>query len=290
MARIRTIKPKFWDDVKIGRLTRDARLLYIGLWTFADDLGVVIADAVWLKSKIFPYDQLQIKQVEAWLRMLEETGFICHVTVRSETFIYLPTFSRHQVINRPNMEDINIPKDLLDKALKEIGARSLINHGTITEQSVPIKGEDEDKDNNPPIIPPRGDEREGDDSDIPQEDSTSGSSDKSTSTPTPELRGTPSRDFVKFQEWIKNNAPRVAKMKEPFTEVQFSALKRDFDSNFICNLLQAMHNHEPLLKKNRSANLTFRNWAKRRQSTTMHTDRSKHAIAAFDAGKRFEKF
>lgn len=135
--------------------------------------------------------------------------------------------------------------------------------------------------NIPPIIPPQGDERKEDDFTNP---------DKSTFTPTPELRSTPSREFVKFQEWIKNNAPRVAKMKEPFTEVQFSALKRDFDSKFICDLLQAMHNHEPLLKKNRSANLTFRNWAKNRQATTTHTDRSKHAIASFDAGKRFEKF
>ena len=76
MARIRTIKPQFWDDAKIGRIPRDARLLYIGLWTFADDLGVVIADPVWLKSKIFPYDRIQIQQLEAWLGLLEETGFI----------------------------------------------------------------------------------------------------------------------------------------------------------------------------------------------------------------------
>lgn len=119
--------------------------------------------------------------------------------------------------------------------------------------------------NLPPIIPPRGDERNEDSFD---------SLNKSISTPTPELRGTPSHAFMKFQEWIKNNAPRVAKMEEPFTEVQFSALKRDFDLKFICDLLQAMHNHKPLLVKNRSANLTFRNWAKkeidRRQSNSAH--------------------
>ena len=40
MARIRTIKPKFYDDLKVGRLSRDARYLYIALWVFADDLGV----------------------------------------------------------------------------------------------------------------------------------------------------------------------------------------------------------------------------------------------------------
>ena len=56
MARIRTIKPKFWDDTKIGRISRDARLLYMGLWSFSDDIGVVIGDTIWLKSKIFPYE------------------------------------------------------------------------------------------------------------------------------------------------------------------------------------------------------------------------------------------
>ena len=64
MARIRSIKPKFWDDIKIGRLSRDARLLYIGLWSFSDDIGVVIGDSIWLKSKVFPYDQIQVQQTQ----------------------------------------------------------------------------------------------------------------------------------------------------------------------------------------------------------------------------------
>lgn len=170
MARIRTIKPKFWDDIKIGRLPRDARLLYIGLWTFADDLGVVIADPLWLKSKIFPYDQIQLQQLEAWLKVLEETGFISHLTVQSESFYYLPTFSRHQIINKPNFEDVNIRKELLDKLLSEITDRSRIDHGTITDQSGPIIGEDKEKDIVPPIIPRTGDgDRADSDSDLSSE-------------------------------------------------------------------------------------------------------------------------
>ena len=131
MARIRTIKPQFWDDAKIGRIPRDARLLYIGLWTFADDLGVVIADPVWLKSKIFPYDKIQIQQLEAWLGLLEKTGFISLLSVKSESFYYLPTFSRHQIINRPNLDDVNIDKELLDNILAKL-----------TDQSVTIIGEE----------------------------------------------------------------------------------------------------------------------------------------------------
>ena len=142
MARIRTIKPQFWDDAKIGRIPRDARLLYIGLWTFADDLGVVIADPVWLKSKIFPYDRIQIQQLEAWLGLLEKTGFISLLSVKSESFYYLPTFSRHQIINRPNLDDVNIDKKLLDNILAKFTDQSVINHGSISDQSVTIIGEE----------------------------------------------------------------------------------------------------------------------------------------------------
>ena len=156
MARIRSIKPKFWDDVKIGRISRDARLLYIGLWTFADDLGVVIADPVWLKSKIFPYDRIQIQQLEAWLEMLEKTGFISLLTVKSESFYYLPTFSRHQVINKPNLDDVNIDKELLDSILAKITYHSGIDTGTIPEQSGPIIGEEKDRNDSTPYNPPKG--------------------------------------------------------------------------------------------------------------------------------------
>ena len=156
MARIRTIKPQFWDDVKIGRIPRDARLLYIGLWTFADDLGVVIADPVWLKSKIFPYDRIQIQQLEAWLGLLEETGFISLLSVKSESFYYLPTFSRHQIINRPNLDDVNIDKKLLDNILAKFTDQSVINHGSISDQSVTIIGEEKDRDSSTPYNPPKG--------------------------------------------------------------------------------------------------------------------------------------
>ena len=89
-----------------------------------------------------------------------------------------------------------------------------------------------------------------------------------------------SDDFQKFQEWIIKNAPRVAKMEVPFTAEQFKALKADFDTIFICDILQEMDNYKQLLTKNRCANLTFRNWAKRKKqwdnekSTTNNTTRT----------------
>lgn len=157
MARIRTIKPKFWDDIKIGRISRDARLLYIGLWSFSDDIGVVIGDSIWLKSKVFPYDQIQVQQFEKWMNELVINGFICLLSYNEERFIYLPNFTRHQVVNKPNYEDLNIPKQLIDNIEENIHVliteQSRNNTVPFTEQSVLIIGRGKGEEYIPPMFP-----------------------------------------------------------------------------------------------------------------------------------------
>lgn len=64
-------------------------------------------------------------------------------------------------------------------------------------------------------------------------------------------------------KWVAKNAPRVAKMKSPLTDEEAERIKRDFHKDFIIDIFMAMENYEPLHRKSRSANLTFRNWAKR---------------------------
>ncbi|MFA5307510.1 MAG: hypothetical protein WC365_08735, partial [Candidatus Babeliales bacterium] len=76
----------------------------------------------------------------------------------------------------------------------------------------------------------------------------------------------PNPDFEKFQKWILEKAPQVAKMKEPFTEEEYLRIKEEFSGDMTAEVLLAMHNCKDLLKKYVSANLTFRNWIKRRQN------------------------
>ena len=155
MARNRMIKPQFRDDSKIAKISRDARLLYIGMWNFCDDLGVIRADMVWLKSKIFPFDQMQIQQFEKICQEILRNGFISLFSYRDEEFYYLPKFSLHQKINKPNFEDVNVPKELLFRNLSKITEQSRNNHGLITEQSIP-KIEIEEENNIIPPTPPKG--------------------------------------------------------------------------------------------------------------------------------------
>ena len=130
MPRIRTIKPEFWDDLKLAKMSRDARLLYIGMWNFADDLGVIIGDPIWIKSRIFPFDQIQVQQFAGWLTDLVKHGFISLFSYNQEEFYYLPNLTRHQVINRPNTKNANVPYNELIEIFP-----SLIHHGTISDES-----------------------------------------------------------------------------------------------------------------------------------------------------------
>lgn len=56
MARIRTIKPEFWDSPSTTSVSFPARLLFIALWNWADDYGRGTANLKELEGFAFPND------------------------------------------------------------------------------------------------------------------------------------------------------------------------------------------------------------------------------------------
>jgi len=133
MARYRTIKPKFWDDEKIVKLSFEARLTFIAFWNFADDNGVIIGENVWLKSKIYPHEDIKMKKFASWIEEMLQLSLIIPVIYNKHIYYILPNFQRHQIINRPNLEDVFIPVTILNKLL----SKSLNEHGCITDESMP---------------------------------------------------------------------------------------------------------------------------------------------------------
>jgi hypothetical protein len=67
--------------------------------------------------------------------------------------------------------------------------------------------------------------------------------------------------------WLEDNAPRVQKMSKPITNEEAERLKKDFSNDVIIEIFTNMHNYKPLTKSV-SANLTFRKWAKNRDTET----------------------
>jgi hypothetical protein len=100
MARIRSIKPEFWDDRKLARLaSRDARLLYIGLWNLADEWQRLNGDPQWIKGQVFPYDDdIDADQVSKLLAELEnpQLGAVMAYEASGDPYLYLPKLGRHQ--------------------------------------------------------------------------------------------------------------------------------------------------------------------------------------------------
>jgi uncharacterized phage protein (TIGR02220 family) len=99
MARIRTIKPEFWTDESITECSVSARLLFIGLWNFADDSGSICGSSRQLKALVFPCDNFEL---EPLLSELVNKNLIIPFSVDNKNYYYIKNFTKHQSINRPS--------------------------------------------------------------------------------------------------------------------------------------------------------------------------------------------
>ena len=102
MPRIRTIKPEFTQSESIGRLSRDARLLFIQLWTLVDDSSRARASSRLLASLLYPYDDDAGGLMDGWLSELEAGGFVRRYRVDGTTYLDIPKWLKHQKIDRPS--------------------------------------------------------------------------------------------------------------------------------------------------------------------------------------------
>jgi len=121
MARIRSIKPEFWTDETLTECSLSARLLFIGMWNFADDRGNISRSTKQLKMKIFPADNID---VSPYVDELITHGLLIEYSVSGKNYLHIKGFTKHQVINRPSKSSIPDYED------------SLNTHGTLTEDSL----------------------------------------------------------------------------------------------------------------------------------------------------------
>lgn len=106
MARIRTIKPEFVESESVGKLSRDARLLFVLLWTFVDDEGRARASSRLLASRLYPYDEDAPKKIDGWLAELEHGGHVRRYEVDGDLYLDIPKWLKHQKIDHPSKSRI----------------------------------------------------------------------------------------------------------------------------------------------------------------------------------------
>jgi hypothetical protein len=106
MPRIRTIKPEFPQSESMGRVSREARLLFILLWTICDDSGRTRAASRMLASLLYPYDDDAPKRIDGWLGELEREECVIRYQAEGATYLQVCNWLNHQKIDKPSASKI----------------------------------------------------------------------------------------------------------------------------------------------------------------------------------------
>jgi len=118
--RIRSIKPEFPQHRKVGRLSIQARYLWVVMLTQADDEGRLVADPGQLRLLAFGYDlDVTEAKVSEMLAEIAATGLIRVYTVKTVSqpvsnvsYAWFPSWHDHQVIDRPTPSKLPPPPEL----------------------------------------------------------------------------------------------------------------------------------------------------------------------------------
>ena len=122
MARIRTIKPAFFQHEELSSLSAETHLLAAGLLCHADDAGFFLANPKLVQAAVFPLRELS-GEIPEMLRSLQRIGWIQVGTGNDgKRYGKVVTFLNHQRIRHPtpsvisNMEIVwedsgEIPED-----------------------------------------------------------------------------------------------------------------------------------------------------------------------------------
>jgi len=93
MARARNIKPGFYTNDILAECEPLARILFSGLWCFADREGRLEDRPKKIKAEILPYDDCNADDL---LNQLEKHGFILRYASGEYKYIQVLNFGKHQ--------------------------------------------------------------------------------------------------------------------------------------------------------------------------------------------------
>jgi murein DD-endopeptidase MepM/ murein hydrolase activator NlpD len=109
--RIRSVKPEFWRSDDVAVLSREHRLLFIGLWSYVDDNGVGIDDYRQVAADLFALDddQNEVREfVREGLARLAGAFLIARYEVGGRRYLYV-TGWKHQRVDKPNKPRYPLP-------------------------------------------------------------------------------------------------------------------------------------------------------------------------------------
>ena len=134
MARKRMLDPHIWEDPSFNNISIEARLLFIGMISNADDEGYIRGDAGSLKRLIFGFDNIDSDTMEDTISQLKGVRSIHFFEYDNEWFAHLLNWNEYQKQQKdriqasvypkcskcvagepPLLKEVKLSKDKLDK-------------------------------------------------------------------------------------------------------------------------------------------------------------------------------
>lgn len=118
MARNRMIKPEFWSSETLMRVSRDARLTFIGLWNFCDDYGFCLSSTRSIIGDIYPYDESVTEvKIKQWITELVEVKLLVPVEYKSKVLFFVKGWGEHQTVQHKSKRS-HVHVDDLEEVIK----------------------------------------------------------------------------------------------------------------------------------------------------------------------------
>lgn len=114
MAR-RMIDTGMWGNESFAELPAMGRLLLIGIITIADDQGRCKANPAYLRSQIFPYDDIATGDVDCWLEQMAANETVILYEVAGKAYLQMVNWWEYQPLDWARPSDYPAPKGWQDR-------------------------------------------------------------------------------------------------------------------------------------------------------------------------------
>lgn len=101
MARRRMIDPNIWGSEDMGKLTLRQRLIVIGLFSNADDYGKGKAKPAYVRSTIFPYDDIPLHDIIDDIETIRAVVNIEIYEVEGNSYYKFIHWDKWQTVQKP---------------------------------------------------------------------------------------------------------------------------------------------------------------------------------------------
>lgn len=110
MARKRMISPEIWESQSFSELSDLAKIVFISLFSHADDEGRGRADPAFIKNTTFPYDEnRRVADIKSALSEIARSMSVQFYSVNGIEYYFMTKWERWQKIDKPSKSKLPPP-------------------------------------------------------------------------------------------------------------------------------------------------------------------------------------